>query len=490
MKTNPLITLSLVLLSLTISAFTNSQQPEDTETNLTDLIQKNNIRTLEDLVPLLPTEMRSNFALKHGIKRSGERGHLIEAKVSQSADPDLPRAILWNERNGFTVSYNGGATNQLANQRLDILSFSEKDKIFSLTAINFPLSEEQIINGHSKIVVQDQSCKECHGSMNRPILSMYPDWPAFYGSDNDELNNPNSAVQKLENTDYQNFLRSAGSQSPRYAPLFDSSLVEQNYGLKIWPTYPYRQDTSEVASHISRSFSFRPLLRLGIIYNRQTAKVIFHKMKQQSNYPKWGLFTLHSLLQCNWNPDFPKTKALIKSEMQKDLKETPRWVMSENLQLDYYQLWKIYNLKINDVDIRYSYNHAGYANTNASKKIMEPGYINRYFNSYFDGTATIDELIAGELLDDLSNQYPELASKYRLRGLTEKYQRFVDRFHYDKEIFSNFDRLGKWFPIPYDPVVFKPHHRETYDTEMIQEHKDICNLTAEILKNKFKNGLK
>lgn len=45
-----------------------------------------------------------NFVLKHGIKRKGERGHLNETKVSQSADPQRRLTIIYDERSGFIVS--------------------------------------------------------------------------------------------------------------------------------------------------------------------------------------------------------------------------------------------------------------------------------------------------------------------------------------------------------------------------------------------------
>ena len=478
---NTILLASLIVPCLSLG-FVSDNFISLTEATLDQLIRAQNSIELEQLIPTLPVELRLNFVLKHGIKRVGERGHLIEKKVSQSADPLLPRAILWNESTGFSLSFNGGGATQTAPQRLDVLSFSQDTKTFRLSQVDFPLTEAQINDRAHSVVKADASCAECHGSRQRPIFAMYPDWPAFYGSDNDELNNPKVANQHAELGDYRNFKNNVASKHPRYSPLFEETLIQSNYGIKIWETYPLRPNTSEEARNVSRSFAFRPGLRLGIVYNRLNAQSVFKTMKDHPNYEKFAVLTLHSLLQCNWNASMPKTRAAV-SEMVKSVSPTaPQWVGNDSLQLHYHQIWNLYGMKINDVDIRYSYNHEGYANIDSSKRIMEPGYIGRYFNSYFDGSATIDELIIAKLLTDLTPKFLSLKNAYRLRGLTEKYQHLSDRFRYDEKTFRNFDKLGLWFAMPYAKEVFAQQHRESFTTEMKQQHEALCAKTAEILK--------
>ena len=241
--------------------------PMDRE-RLISILQTNpEITTLDQLPAKLPDTFLLNFILKHGtIKRVdetdllGERGHLIEKKVSQSSDPLAPRAIIWDERTGFSVSYNGGTEGQTAGQRLDILNFNLEKKTFLLEQIDFPIAP-----GAPKIHTTD--CASCHGRHHRPIFSMYPDWPAFYGSDNDELTG-SSSVQKREREDYQKFRTTVADHHPRYLPLYSDARVRKYLGVGMYPSFPYRPNVSGDLNNVSRSFQFRPELRMGILYNR------------------------------------------------------------------------------------------------------------------------------------------------------------------------------------------------------------------------------
>ena len=95
--------LALFVVSNTSQAHIPKVLPPDfSEPQLNSLVKTNKVKELDELAAKLPQELRLNFVLKHGVKRQGERGHLVETKVSQSSDPDLPRVILWNERTGFS----------------------------------------------------------------------------------------------------------------------------------------------------------------------------------------------------------------------------------------------------------------------------------------------------------------------------------------------------------------------------------------------------
>lgn len=68
-----------------------------------------------------------------------------------------------------------------------------------------------------------------------------------------------------------------------------------------------------------------------------------------------------------------------------------------------------------------------------------------------------------------------------MRGLVEKYKFLSERFKYDEKTFKNYDKLGLWFAMPYAKEVFAEQHRESYTTEMRQQHEALCVKTAEIL---------
>jgi hypothetical protein len=470
--------ISLLGLSMARAYTPALSQPEMSDIQLADIMEKNDVKSLDQLIPYLPKEMRSNFVMKHGIKRKGERGHLIEEKVSQSADPSLPRVITWDERNGYSVSYNGGGLGQKAGHRLDILSFDFLNSDFHLKAVDF--KDEELNDIYPPKISTTKSCQECHGPNDRPIFSMYPDWPSFYGSDNDEISNRSIETQNKEIDDFVQF-RKEQNDHPRYSPLFEGVLPLENYNLSMWDTYPYRQDSSEKAKDISRSFAFRPGLRLGILYNRMNAKFIFKKMREYKDYDQLAGLALHTLLQC----DLASSDAELKNTVLSRFSDKTKWRRKDHLQMDYRQLFQLFGLKLNDVDIRYSYNHAGYNNQDAMKNVMAPGYIGKYFNAYFDGTATIDELLIASMIKQLQNTHPELFGDIKFYGLQEKYRHLEARFKYDQAIFENFDRLGVWFPIPYAKEVFEKHHRERWSKAEAAEYQSMCRKVNEYLKQQF-----
>jgi hypothetical protein len=422
------------------------------------------VTTLEQVPAILPDEFLMNFVLKHGVQRKGANGHLVETKVSQSADPLAPRAIIFDERTGFTVSYNGGLPEQTANQRLDIMSFDHGTKKFDLQQIDFPIQ-----GGHPNPSTSD--CVKCHGPNMRPIFAMYPDWPAFYGSENDELTNT-TAVQKIEFADYQKFLKTTVTTNPRYAALYSPARVQTYLGRKIYPSFPYRPDVSTDVHNVSRAFAFRPELRIGVLYNRLNAQFLESKIKSHPRYDEFAPYFLFNLLQCSWQDGNKASAQKWLTKVKTALKAEPK-LLSGRL-LDYRQNWSLFDLGLNDVDIRYSYNHEGYNNNDASKKVMETGYIGRYFNAYFDGSATIDELVAASVYEDLAAKTPALRGKVTEWGLVAKYQHLSERFEYDENFFRQMDKLGKWIEMPYPKQLGGVHHREAFTPAFAAEYKSLC----------------
>jgi hypothetical protein len=460
-----------LLMPLGALAYVDLKSPPMSNVRLQDQVTKlkPGLKNLNDLPAILPEEFRLNFILKHGIKRVGPRGHLVETRVSQSADPNLPRAILWDERNGYTVSYNGAGPGQLAGQRLDILRFHASTKKFHLEQVDFPLQRP------GKLVFGTSDCLTCHGPQGRPIFSMYPDWPAFYGSDNDELLAENEA-QRAELADYTAFMGDAALTHPRYRPLFQEDMLKRRLGIELYPTYPYRYELAVDQDDPSRAFSFRPGLRLGLLYNRQMAQHLSARLQVHKNFPKLGKFFLYNLLQCApVSTDTNKTLVQYQRALAEAKKLTGATPASRTSTLmDYRAMWGLMGMKLNDVDIRFSYNHSGYDNTDASKDVMAVGYIGNYFNAYFDGSATIDELVAGQLYEYYAARHPGLKDLVTLRGLTAKYGRFSQRMAFDGEFFKEMDKSSRWIPTPYPSQLAEVHHREVFQRRFGEEHGKLC----------------
>ena len=460
--------LTIALVGSTALAYIDkTQAPMSRERLVSILTDHSEVTQLDQVPAVLPEDFRMNFVLKHGLKRNGERGHLFEKKVSQSSDPLAPRVILFDERTGFSVSYNGGTSGQTAGERLDVMSWDQASKSFKLEQIDFPIAP-----GQPKLTTSD--CVSCHGPSQRPIFAMYPDWPSFYGSDNDELMRK-TPVQEVELKDYRQFREQIVPHAPRYSPLYNDD-IEKRTGLRLWPSYPYRQDVSDVPTDVSRSFAFRPSLRLGIVYNRLNAQSISKRVLEHPNFPKFGPYFLANLFEC---APLPLAKSLAWQARVSKTLGRPAKIQSGRL--DYKQMWALFGLKINDVDIRYSYNHEGYANEDARGKIMEVGTIGSYYNSYFDGSATVDELVSASVYTALTSKFSPLKGLATPRGLDEKYSHFAARYQFDATYFKQMDALGKWLAIPYAQEVAAQQHRERFTPELSDQHQRLCQALEKVL---------
>jgi hypothetical protein len=412
--------------------------------------------------------MKRNFVLKHGLARRGERGHLVESRVSQSADPEAPRVIAWDERRGLVASYNGGAPKQTNGQRLDLHQFDLATSRFTLSSIDFPIAP-------GKPERTSSGCDTCHGPHARPIFSMYPDWPGFYGSDNDELSRKGSAVQAAELADYRK-LRARIPSLPRYAPLFSEEDTSARLGRPLWETFPYRPDTRDDIHAISRAFAFRPGLRLGIVLARMQARALAAHVIRHPRYAKLGPAFLGTLLECSLSPEAARN---VQRDVRDALHEAPKLVGKK---LHERQAWKMFDLEIRDVDLRYGYGHEGNASDDAGKNPMAIGYIGTYWNAYFDGSATLDELVASALLDDLAKTHPTLSNLVVANGLRKKYAHLAERFALDAPFFDAMDHLGTWIPIPYPDELNTVHHREGFPKAYREQHEKLCGAIDDLLK--------
>ena len=453
---------------------------------------------LKNVPGLLPEGFLMNFILKHGRKIDGPRGHLTDV-VSQSSSPNDPRTIIWDETTGFSVSYNGGAEGQTHGQRIDMISFDGARNTFDLKAMYFPVKAGDTPQA-VKVTNGADACNTCHGAHQRPIFSMYPDWPSFYGSDNDELLGTTD-TQRAELAAFRGFKtkiardaqRPDDNESQRYTPLFNERRVRNLLNFQSYETFPLRPSLETDLNAVSRAFAFRPQLRMGIVYNRLNAKNIFSRMKAHRNYEEMKEYFLFNLLQCR--PSNSTAAQRVRNKQTRVGQLIGRTPRTHQEMLHFRDMWAIFDLKINDVDIRYSYNHAGYNNDNATGKIMEIGYIGRYFNSYFDGASTIDEIIAASMYQDLSSNTAiaftdrnnrvlrdAKGNLFGTRGLVDKYERFAARFRLDRAFFTKMDEHGRWFPMPVpDQATRNEHHREGFTTQMQANWQRLCrNLEGQL----------
>lgn len=85
-----------------------------------------------------------------------------------------------------------------------------------------------------------------------------------------------------------------------------------------------------------------------------------------------------------------------------------------------------------------------------------------YFNAYFDGSATFDELLVSKLLEELARDEPAVAAAYEPHSLRRKYEGFTARWALDETFFTRMDALGSWVPLPYPRHLGPLHDREPF----------------------------
>jgi hypothetical protein len=536
-----------------------------------------NVLRPSDFLASLPANFTRNFVLKHGREELGARGHAFErmedivsprlAAQSQSARPELPRVIFWDDISGLSIAYNGGVDpangdKVTGGDRLDIHTFDQKTATFEMWALDLPIVRGADRNDKRWLIqpfipnTPDDNCTTCHGPHRRPIWPMYPDWPGFYGSDNDELGS-SSVAQKREQQELANFrlgLQNAPKKSDprrRYSTLFSNKQAEylqsvfttgdtnavRDYlkqraagdasrplrlrlspaakiafggtdevlqrwlGLELHAKYPLRPNEELRLTEASRAFFHRPNLRIGLLDNRLLALHIAARIKESPLYQAHRELIVSQVLDCA-PTDERKTQVQLQLLVQKaqpyfsalGLATSPK--VGSRLTMPV--LLALFGLQVRDIDIRFTYTNPSFEpfdlknavnNLPPAPSIMALGTLsyekqdynqdnraNNYFNSYWDGSATIIELLAAQLVVDLKLD----STFFRLNSLTRKYGELTSRQLLDARFLSAMDKLSGWFPLPYPKAIEDVHHRQSFhlaeggDFPHRTQHNKVC----------------
>lgn len=645
-----------------LSASAKMKKSDLTIDGLSSFIQEKKIQNLDDIPSQLPGEFMINFILKHGREIEAPRGHLPEhgdvdgEVLGQQATPLSPRAIVFDLDSGFTISYNGGGkictvdkikgvhgkdiscdgkeTDQENSHTLDMMEFDQETH-------KFIFEKWDLIGKDTN--KNNKNCAFCHGAGEkaRPVYSMYPDWPGFYGSDNDELTNPNMVIvgggytpaitpssdyQKNEFKDFLEFRRLVRESNlprykKRYAPLFDERNIRENTGFdnyvfvepaenrryKIWgrvsggdytdpfskvdyplsenfvdsgfewlniggrvaifpwdqyyALFPFRPTHTYVSTRdISKAFTFRPGLRFNILMSRYHTLNLKRQIINHKNFEDIGKFFLFNTMMCSSEPEnkvaidkwFNKAGELLGENLSTGngirvgnplyVNEGNRFSIKEDASehekiklLEYGRRYKLFDLEIRDVDMRYSryrdeYDYENYP-TNGPLKI---GYFGSgiYFNSYNDGSVTTDELITAQIAQHLAKNDPSFIRALRkhasnvtwsyrekvieggghtirdgkisisgrevsttnrkklfVEGSTSdqnvlntwnfasKYGKFPARYTIDKDYYAKMDAISGWINLPYDPYIGNEHHRVWWSSgkKFWEVYSALCN---------------
>lgn len=146
--------------------------------DLVGLIRGQGLTSIEQVLPRLPAELRSGYAL------------MRESRSLQFASASHPRVILYGRDARLTCAFSGDP-NQPRFDTLECFQFREAERKFDFREIRFPTED----NGLGEVVFSEPNvsadgktaCTTCHGTDPRPNWNGYSQWPGAYGADNDTL---------------------------------------------------------------------------------------------------------------------------------------------------------------------------------------------------------------------------------------------------------------------------------------------------------------
>ena len=202
---------------------------------LVALIQDRHLTQIEDVLPLLPVELRANYTLMH------------HSRSLQSSSFENPRAIFFGKDASLVCTFNGSSS-QRGFDALECMQFRRASASFDFRQIQFPTTENQLkavaFSTTGKSADGRISCSACHTADNRPNWLVYANWQGSYGANDDGLGKDLNS--------YLGFV-SKRATHPRYRFLIQGAL----------PTDPYIVRGNALEN--------RPNLRLSDLLGRMNA---------------------------------------------------------------------------------------------------------------------------------------------------------------------------------------------------------------------------
>ena len=144
---------------------------------LEEFAKRNKITSIDQIIPLLPEDMRSNFTLVYG-SRSPE---------AVSISPAYPRVILFSKDGRSLLAFTTDPSKPFYNS-LQMIEFDERASQFKFGELSFNQDKEKG-NTHIRANAKPTSCASCHGAgaNAHPIWDSYALWPGVYGSFDDRM---------------------------------------------------------------------------------------------------------------------------------------------------------------------------------------------------------------------------------------------------------------------------------------------------------------
>lgn len=144
-----------------------------------DIVVRNDIKTIGDLLSRLPAEYRAEFTL------------MMKSQSLQGAGINYPRVIMTGTDGRLLMAFNGDPS-QKGYDSLELIQFRDDKARFDFFEIRFPEKDQngRALNNLTNAEISKRNpakCLACHSSDPRPNWEHYNKWPgAFMGNDDSD----------------------------------------------------------------------------------------------------------------------------------------------------------------------------------------------------------------------------------------------------------------------------------------------------------------
>jgi cytochrome c553 len=238
--------------------------------DLQRLIDEHHVKSIEQLLPLLPAELRSRYVL------------MFRSRSLHGSDFAHPRAILFERGARFVVSFNGDA-GQAGFHALETMQFDDRSMSFQFREVNFPGE------GRAAVISPPNpgTCVKCHGQPARPVWDTHPTWPGAYGE------RDGAGLSTEERSGLRQFLISRPDH-PRYRYLLDVERFSNPQTFR--PDWRDRYGNDEHPP---------PNAELSAALGRLNFQAIVHQLEAMPQFESNKYLLLGAIgADCGWLPDF------------------------------------------------------------------------------------------------------------------------------------------------------------------------------------------
>ena len=232
--------------------------------NLSDLksiVDANKAYTVDQLLPLLPQQMRANPLLVYDSR----------ALRLDRVNMKTPRIILFNEDASLIMAitkHPGDALIAAGEDSLEVIQLNEQTKKFEMLDLVFNGQESPFDRALEK---NPKLCLTCHGANPRPVFNDYNAWPGFYGS----FSTRGYAVKGTPEFSGLEMLLANVSNMPRYKDLDFSGFAQDDIGIRT---------TSRGMGDLHDSLKFSINLAFGAKLEAQMWRRLGAKLVSDANF--------------------------------------------------------------------------------------------------------------------------------------------------------------------------------------------------------------